>query len=165
MEETKIERVAKAAAKEAIAALKAEEKKNRKVKIYQNTKALMENYQRMVKSVQEGVSDLSDLTEEPIEGLPDDDSNVFVESIVRSKLRSLIMLAHVDKCLKLVEDEEYTRNSHERYLAFKYYYIDGLSHESISEVLNCTDRTSRRWINELTRNLSVYLFGVDALIL
>ena len=78
MEETKIERVAKAAAKEAIAALKAEEKKNRKVKIYQNTKALMENYQRMVKSVQEGVSDLSDLTEEPIEGLPDDDSNVLL---------------------------------------------------------------------------------------
>ena len=57
-EETKIERVAKAAAKEAIAALKAEEKKNRKVKIYQNTKALMENYQRMVKSVQEGVSSM-----------------------------------------------------------------------------------------------------------
>lgn len=164
MEETKIERVAKAAAKEAIAELKEEEKKNRKVKIYQNTKALMENYQRMVKSVQEGVSDLSDLTDDPVEGLTDE-TEVFIESIVRSKLRSLIMLAHVDKCLKLLEDEEYGRNSHERYLAFRYYYIDKMSHESISEILNCTDRTSRRWINELTRNLSVYLFGVDALIL
>lgn len=164
MDETRIEKVAKAAAKEAIAELKEEERKSRKVKIFRNTEALMKNYDRMVKSVQEGVSNLSDLTEDPIEGL-EDDSNMFIDSIVRSKLRSLIMLAHVDKCLKLLEDEEYERNTHERYLAFKFYYIDHMSHESISEVLNCTDRTSRRWVNELTRNLSVYIFGVDALML
>lgn len=161
MDETRIEKAAEAAAKEVIAGLKAEERKNRKVKIFQNTKALMENYERMVKCVNEGVSDFMD---ESVEGL-EDDSNVFIESIIKSKLRSLIMLAHVDKCLKLLEDEEYEKNSHERYLAFRYYYIDNMSHESIAEVLNCTDRISRRWVNELTRNLSVYLFGEDALML
>lgn len=75
------------------------------------------------------------------------------------------MLAHIDKCLKLLEDEEYGRNTHERYLAFTYFYLDKMTHESIAEVLNCTDRTSRRWITELTTSLSVYLFGVDALML
>lgn len=165
MNMTDAEKIAKQAAKEAIAEVKREERQKKKVKIFQNTKALMENYNRMVKSVEEGVSDLSSLTEEPIEGLDDDNANVFIESIVRSKLRSLVMLAHIDKCLKLLEDEAYRRNTPEKYLAFRYFYIDGMTHDSIAEVLNCTDRTSRRWVTELTGYLSVYLFGADALML
>ena len=157
------EKIAKQAAKEAIAEVRKEERQKKKVKIFQNTKALMENYNRMVKSVEEGVSALSSLTEDPIEGLEEDNVNIFVESIVRSKLRSLVMLAHIDKCLKLLEDEEYRRNTPEKYMAFRYYYLDGMTHDSISEVLNCSDRTSRRWITELTGSLGVYLFGVDAL--
>lgn len=165
MDTMQIEKLAKQAAKEAIAEVKKEERQKKKVKIFQNTKALMENYNRMVKSVEEGVSDLSSLTEEPIEGLGDENANVFIESIVRSKLRSLVMLAHIDKCLKLLEEEEYRRNTPEKYLAFQYFYIDGMTHDSISEVLNCSDRTSRRWVTELTGHLSVYLFGADALML
>jgi DNA-directed RNA polymerase specialized sigma24 family protein len=75
------------------------------------------------------------------------------------------MLAHIDKCLKLLEDEAYRRNTPEKYMAFRYFYMDGMTHESIAEILNCTDRTSRRWVTELTGNLGVYLFGVDALLL
>lgn len=165
MEPTSVEEIAKAAAKEAVAEIKREERKNRKVKIFQNTKVLMENYNRMVKNVEEGVSDLSDLTDDPIEGLEDDNENVFIQSIVKSKLRSLVMLAHVDRCLKLLEREEYEKNTPEKYMAFKYYYMDGMTFEDISEVLGCTDRTCRRWVTELTQILGVYLFGVDALLL
>lgn len=164
MEAKSIEEIAKMAAKEAVTEMKKEERQKKKVKIFQNTKVLMENYNRMVQSVQEGVSDLSDLTEDSVEGL-EDGANIFIESIVKSKLRSLVMLAHIDKCLKLLEDEEYRRNTHEKYLAFTYFYLDGMSHESIAEVLNCTDRTSRRWVTELTSILSIYLFGSDALML
>ena len=160
-----MDKIAKRAAKEAIAEAKKEERQQKKVKIFQNTKVLMENYRRMVQSVEEGVSDLSSLTEEPIEGLDDDNANVFIESIVRSKLRSLVMLAHIDKCLKLLEDEERRKNTPEKYLAFRYFYIDGMTHESIAEVLNCSDRTYRRWVSDLTGSLGVYLFGVDALML
>lgn len=165
MDAMEIEKLARQAAKEAIAEVKKEERQKKKVKIFQNTKVLMENYNRMVKSVEEGVSDLSNLTDEPIEGLDDDNANVFIESVVRSKLRSLVMLAHIDRCLKLLEEEAYRRNTPEKYLAFKYFYIDGMTHDSIAEVLNCSDRTSRRWVTELTGNLGVYLFGADALML
>ena len=164
MEAKSVEEIAKMAAKEAVTEMKKEERQKKKVKIFQNTKVLMENYNRMVQSVQEGVSDLSDLTEDSVEGL-EDGANIFIESIVKSKLRSLVMLAHIDKCLKLLEDEEYRRNTHEKYLAFTYFYLDGMTHESIAEVLDCTDRTSRRWVTELTSILSVYLFGADALML
>lgn len=165
MEPTSIEEIAKTAAKEAVTEIKRQERKNRKVKIFQNTKALMENYNRIVKSVEEGVSDLADLTDEPIEGLDDDNENIFIQSIVKSKLRSLIMLAHVDRCLKLLENEEYEKNTPEKYMAFKYYYMDGMTYENISEVLGCADRTCRRWVTELTQILSIYLFGADALLL
>ena len=80
MEAKSIEEVAKMAAKEAVSEMKKQEKKERKATIFQNTKVLMENYNRMVKSVQEGISDLSDLTDEPIEGL-EEGENLFVESI------------------------------------------------------------------------------------
>lgn len=165
MDSIEAEKIARKAAKEAIAEVKKEERQKKKIKIFQNTKVLMENYRRMVQSVEEGVSDLSSLTTDSIEGLDDDNANVFIESIVKSKLRSLVMLAHIDKCLKLLENEAYRKNTLEKYLAFKYFYIDGMTHENISEVLNCTDRTSRRWVSELTVNLGVYLFGVDALML
>ena len=64
-----------------------------------------------------------------------------------------------------MKDEERRKNTPEKYLAFRYFYIDGMTHESIAEVLNCSDRTSRRWVSELTGSLGVYLFGVDALML
>lgn len=163
MEPTSIEAIAKAAAKEAVAEMKREERRNKRAKLFQNTKALMENYNRIARSVEEGVSDLTDLTDEPVEGL-EDGTNIFIESIVKSKLRSLVMLAHIDKCLKLLERDEYEKNTPEKYLAFKYFYLDNMSHESISEILNCTDRTSRRWVTELTSILGVYLFGVDAIL-
>ncbi len=163
MEAKSIEEVAKMAAKEAVSEMKKQEKKERKATIFQNTKVLMENYNRMVKSVQEGISDLSDLTDESIEGL-EEGENLFVESILRSKIRSLVMLAHIDKCLTMLENEEYDVGTPEKYLAFRYHYLDGMTYESISEVYNYSERTARRWVSELTNKMSIYLFGVDALL-
>ncbi len=164
MEPTSIEEIAKLAAKEAVAEMKKEERKKKRAKIFQNTKALMENYNRIAKSVEEGVSDLSDLTEEPVDGL-EEGSNIFIESIVKSKLRSLVMLAHVDKCLTLLEQEEYRSNTPEKYLAFKYFYLDEMTYESIAEIYGYSERTARRWVTELLGIMSVYLFGADALML
>lgn len=164
MEPTSIEEIARLAAKEAVAEMRKEERKKKRAKIFQNTKALMENYNRIAQSVQEGVSDLGDLTEDPVEGL-EEGSSIFIESIVKSKLRSLVMLAHVDKCLVLLEREEYQNNTPEKYLAFKYFYLDEMTYESIAEIHGYSERTARRWVTELLSIMSVYLFGADALIL
>ena len=78
---------------------------------------------------------------------------------------SVVMIAHIDKCLKLLEYEEYRKNTPEKYLAFRYYYLDGMTYENIAEVYGYGDRTARRWVTELTSILSVYLFGADAIML
>lgn len=157
-------KLAKQAAHEAVREFQREEFKKKRVKIFQNTKKLMENYNRIRKAVEEGISELADVPdEEEIDGV--DQEDIVIESILKSKLRSIVMLAHIDKCLKLLEAEQYRKNTHEKYLAFTYHYLDEMSHESVAEILACADRTSRRWITEMTNILGVYLFGVDAILL
>lgn len=75
------------------------------------------------------------------------------------------MIAHIDKCLKLLEEEMIRKESPEKYEAFKSFYLDRGTQEDIAERLDTTDRTVRRWIFELTDILSVYLFGADAIML
>lgn len=163
MNQTTAEEIAVKAAKTAVKEHERQEQKAKRVKIFQNTKKLMENYNRICQSVEEGISDISELETDVDTGQFTEDE-IFINSILKSKLRSVVMIAHIDKCLKLLEEEELRKKTHEKYLAFTYFYLDGMTHESIGEVLGCTGRTSRRWIKELTLLLSIYLFGADAVI-
>lgn len=159
-----LEEVARLAAKEVLREHERQVRREKKVKVFQNTKKLMENYNRICQSVEEGVVELSDMDNgEELEEFTHED--ILIDSILKSKLRSIVMIGHIDKCLKLLEDEEIRKNTHEKYLAFKYYYFDGMTYESISEIYGYAERTARRWITELTNILSVYLFGSDAIML
>lgn len=158
------ELIAKTAAIQAVKEFQKSERKKKKIKVFQNTKTLMENYNRICQSVDEGISELSEVPTE-VDTSDFTDEDIFINSILKSKLRSIVMLAHIDKCLKLLEEEMYRKNTPEKYLAFTYFYLDGMTQENISEVLDCVDRTIRRWITELTNILGVYLFGVDAIML
>lgn len=158
------EQLAKTVALETVREYEKSQKKNRRVKVFRNAKKLMENYNRICQSVQEGVSELSDVDDgEDLEELSAED--IYINSIIKSKLRSIVMIAHIDKCLGLLEAEEYEKNTPEKYLAFKYFYLDRMTYDSIAEVYGYGERTARRWITELTNILSVYLFGADAIVL
>lgn len=164
MKQETAEEIAVRAAREAVKEHERQRRKDRRVRVFQNTKKLMENYNRICQSVEEGISDISEVdTEVSPEEFTSED--IYINSILKSKLRSIVMLAHIDKCLRLLEDEEIQKHTHEKYLAFTYFYLDGMSHESVAQVLNCTERTSRRWVTELTSILGVYLFGSDAILL
>lgn len=159
-----LEEVARLAAKEALKEHEKQLRREKRIKVFRNTKKLMENYNRICQSVEEGVAELSDMDNgDELEEFTEED--IFINSILKSKLRSIVMIGHIDKCLKLLEDEERRKNTHEKYLAFKYFYLDGMTYESIAEIYGYGERTARRWITELTGILSVYLFGADALML
>ena len=164
MEKEAAELLVRTAALEAVREFEKSQKKNRRVKVFQNAKKLMENYNRICQSVQEGVSELSDVDDgEELEELSAED--IYINSIIKSKLRSIVMIAHIDKCLKLLEDEMIRKETPWKYDALKYSYLDGQTQEDIAEKLDTTDRTVRRWISELTGILSIYLFGADAIVL
>ena len=156
------EQLAKTAAIEAVKEYNKNQKKIKRARVFQNAKKLMENYNRICESVEKGVAELSDMDNaDELEEFTAED--IFIHSILKSKLRSIVMIAHVDKCLALLEEEQQQRGTPEKYLAFKAFYIEEISQEDIAKDFSCTDRTIRRWITELTGILSIYLFGADAI--
>lgn len=164
MEKEAAELLVRTAALEAVKIFEKSQKKNNRAKVFQNAKKLMENYNRICQSVREGVSELSDVDDgADLEELSAED--IYINSIIKSKLRSIVMIAHIDKCLGLLEEEMIRKGTHEKYLAFKYYYLDDMTYENIAEVYGYAERTTRRWTTELTNILSIYLFGADAIIL
>lgn len=158
------EQLARTAALEAVKEFEKSQKKNKRVKVFQNAKKLMENYNRICQSVQEGVSELSDVDDgEELEELSAED--IYINSIIKSKLRSIVMIAHIDKCLGLLEEEQIRKESPEKYDAFKHFYLDEMTYEQMAEEYGYAERTARRWIVDCTNILSVYLFGSDAIML
>lgn len=126
------DQLARAAALETVKEFVKSQKKNRKVRVFQNAKKLMENYNRICQSVQEGVSELSDVDDgEELEALPAED--IYINSIIKSKLRSIVMIAHIDKCLGLLEEEMIRKDWPERYDAFKHFYLDDMTYEQMAE--------------------------------
>ena len=98
------EQLARSAALEAIKEFDKTQKKNKRVKVFQNAKKLMENYNRICQSVREGVAEIADM-DDPDELEEFTEEDIFINSILKSKLRSIVMIAHIDKCLSLLEEE------------------------------------------------------------
>jgi DNA-directed RNA polymerase delta subunit len=158
------EQLARTAALEAVKEFEKSQKKNNRAKVFQNAKKLMENYNRICQSVREGVSELSDVDDgEELEELSAEE--IYINSIIKSKLRSIVMIAHIDKCLKLLEEEQIRKESPEKYDAFRHFYLDEMTYEQMAEEYGYAERTARRWIVDCTNILSVYLFGSDAIML
>ena len=75
------------------------------------------------------------------------------------------MIAHIDKCLGLLEEEMIRKDWPERYDVFKHFYLDVMTYEQMAEEYGYAERTARRWIADFTVILSVYLFESDAIVL
>lgn len=162
MNRTTAEEIAEAAARKAVVEYAREREKENKKKVFQNTRILMKNYKSIKEHVENAITEAADM-EMDIEDDGVDKEELFIKSIKRSKIRSLIMISHIESCLRLLEKEERNKNTFEKYLAYTYYYIDEMEAESIGEIVGCDARTIRRWINECDRKMSIYLFGADAL--
>lgn len=158
------EQLVKSATLEAVQLYEKSQKKCNRTKVFHNAKKLMENYNRIHHGVMEGVPEISYLEgRSNLEKSSEED--MYINSILKSKLRSIVMIAHLDKCMKLLKEEQIRKNAPEKFEAFKLYYLDNVTQEEIAEILHSTDRTVRRWISEVTEILSVYLFGADAIVL
>ena len=93
------ETIATMAAKEAVKELRKELEKEKRVKTFRNTKKLLQNYNRICESVQEGISDLTEMdNSDELEEFTEED--IFINSILKSKLRSIVMIAHIEDVYK-----------------------------------------------------------------
>lgn len=151
-----INRAVKAAIKE----YDREQKEGNKNRVLHNTKLLMKHYNSLKLHADNAVYRVEDLKE--MDEYADED-RVYIASIMRSRLRTMIMVSHIEMALEELRDKKIKEGRYEQYRALELYYIEKHSCEEIEEDLNCGKNTPARWINSSMRDLSILLFGIDGL--
>jgi hypothetical protein len=147
------------AVKKAIKEYSKEQESKYKRKALHNTKLLLRNYRKIQISIDEAVSEVSQLEKECV--ILDDADELYIESIRRSKVKSLIVIAHIDKALVLVNEECKKKNVPEKYDAFVSCVLEDMTYDEAAVVYNSSKTSISRWINDLTREVSIQLFGVE----
>jgi DNA-directed RNA polymerase specialized sigma24 family protein len=161
--EEAINKAAKESAKEAIKEFDKEKRQEQRKKVFHNTKLLLSHYNDLKQHVENAIDDARQLETDLIQIGEIERDELYILSIKKSKTKTLIMIAHIDMALEILKQKQYKLCSPEKHAALEMFYIDEMTYEEIVEKLSCGERTARRWMNEMIEELSVYIFGVDAL--
>lgn len=153
------------AVREAIKEFDEKKKLEQKDKRLHNTRLLMRHY-NVLKDHVEKVDDknykyniLEDLDETDI-AMRD---KIWLESMFRTKIRTMKMLAYIDSALVVLK-EKYIKNCEEyKFKAFELCYFKELSNEEIMSKLNCGKNSPKKWTEMVMQDLSLLLWGIDAL--
>lgn len=102
------------------------------------------------------------------------EDDVFIDSIMRNKAATIIMIAHINTCLRLlcakvlkddkkIEDKTGSHNetNYNKYRLLKLVYFYGNDITTVGDQFYISEATARRWANEMIRELSVLLFGAS----
>lgn len=147
--------------KRAITEAVADEKRLRKQQIRHNTQVLMESYIEMKKHIENAISEAEEMEDDAFQIFKSE--NAHLESIRRSKLKTAMMIANIDKAMEELKKEQEEIGTLYKYEAFKEHYVEGVSWEEISDMMNCGKNTPARWSKEMIRKMSVKLFGIDGI--
>ncbi|SFC63359.1 helix-turn-helix domain-containing protein [Clostridium uliginosum] len=164
LEQVNIYKFIEKAVKVAIKEYDKEQKVIDEKRVFHNTKLLMKHYNDLKSHIVYSVSDINDITNsDKIELEKEDYDELYILSIKQSKVKTLIMISHVDVSLELLKKEQKRKGVIEKYLALEKIFIGEKTYEQIAEELNCGVITVRRWINEMLTELGIYLFGIEGI--
>lgn len=153
-----INRAADVAVKKYIESQKEEFKKNN----FHNTELLLKNYNGFVEHYKNAKDSIADI-EEDIERKDIDDDEIYIKSIRKSKFRTMIMIAHMEASISKLHAKMESKGQVEKIKIIQEVYFNGKSFIEIAKELSCSEASARRWKNEMIRELSVLLFGLDGL--
>lgn len=148
----------KDAAKEGVKEYKREEEKAARKNPYHDTYKLMKCYRAACFHIENAISDGNQLE---LDDMTDEQQETYIRSIRRTRFRTLLYTAHIDKCIDEIKRKYVEEGKPEMYKAFELYFMDGLGYEQIAEELNCSTATPRRWVNQIISELSVLLYGLS----
>jgi len=149
---------------------KNKELKSRQSKRLYNTKLLLQNYNVLKDHCEKSISNLKEITptENAIDILDSLDSSEgsYIESIKRSTTRTYVILSHIDVMMKFYK--AYCESSEKpeemrRYRVMKAIYLDDLKMMEVCVKENMDRSTYFRDINEISKKLSGFIFGIDGL--
>lgn len=161
MEREEIKELVTEAVRAVLAEQEQKKQQQERQQVLRNTRMLMEGYRAMKKHLESAISEIRELEKEEYSVFGEE--NRHLESIRQSKVRTALMIAHIDKAMEELKAEMELAGTSYKYEAFRMHYIEGLPFEDISERLNCGKNTPSRWIKDLIKRLSVKLFGIDGI--
>lgn len=153
-----VEQIVQKAAKAAVQEYKKQEEKDKRQNKYHNTFTLMKCYRDAVFHIENAISDGGQLE---FEGMTEEQQRVYLRSVRRSRFKTLIMTAHIDKALEEIEHRRKGEGREVEYIAFELYFMQGKDYTEIAEELETGKNTPRRWIKAIINELSVLLWGID----
>ncbi|MFR9071562.1 MAG: hypothetical protein ACLVIU_14460 [Paraclostridium sp.] len=160
-EEDLIKSMAKKVAKEALFEIESIKKDRR----FHNTKLLMENYKNLKEHVN-GIKEGINLKYEFRDGenlLCVKSEYLWLESLARSKARTIEMMEYVDSKIKYLIYEWENKNQYEVIDSFVMFYIENKTDEDVRQKYNCGQNTPKRWRDKILKELSILLWGIDAI--
>ncbi|MCM1220857.1 MAG: hypothetical protein NC548_40865 [Lachnospiraceae bacterium] len=155
---TDFEALIQKAARAAVQEYKRQEEKDKRQNKYHNTFTLMKCYRDAVFHIQNAVSDGEQLE---LKGMTEEQQRVYLESVRRSRFKTLIMTAHIDKAVEEIERRRKAAGREVEYKAFELYFMQGREYAEIAEELETGKNTPRRWVTAIINELSVLLWGID----
>ena len=114
--EAELEGLIQKAAKAAVSEFKRQEEKDKKRDKYHNTFALMKCYRDAVFHIEHAVSDGEQLG---LAGMTEEQQRTYLESVRRSRFKTLIMTAHIDKAIEEIERRRKEADREVEYRAFR----------------------------------------------
>ena len=96
-----------------------------------------------------------------LKGMTDEQQRTYLESIRRTRFKTLIMTAHIDKAVEEIERRREAAGRGVEYKAFEMYFMQGMDYAEIAEQLDTGKNTPRRWVTGIINELSVLLWGID----
>ncbi|MDP4144148.1 MAG: hypothetical protein Q8936_06630 [Bacillota bacterium] len=121
-----------------------------------NTRLLMKNYNKLKDHVDNVRADV----EFDIEYAED---KVWLTSVVRTKLRTMRMMAMIDSALAIIKEKARKDCIEYKYKAFELFYIDEKKNDEIIESLKCGKNQPKIWSDYILNELSIYLWGIESL--
>lgn len=151
-----IDEVISKAAREAIREYDKEKSMTQRDKRLHNTRLLMRNYNVL----KEHIENVSDDVEIKVDN---QDDEVWITSITRTKLRTMKMMAYIDSALKILEKRFRQSCEEYKYKAFTLYYLNEKTNEEIQDLLGCGKNSPKKWSDTAIEELSLLLWGIEAL--
>lgn len=137
-----------------------------KRKILYNTKLLLKNYNELKNHSINAI--YKNIDEEVIDRMNGEEANysddkIFIESIRNSKIKTLIIITHIDVALERVKQKHKIKGTIEKYKALELYYIKEKRKDDIAVELNCSTKSVSRWIKETEEDVAINVFGINTL--
>lgn len=151
--------LAQLAAAQTVQEMERRTRKQEQGRMLHNAAALMEHYRDLKAFPQLAISE----AEEARAAGTDVQGDGFVESVRASKIKTAIMVAHIDAALRDLERDAEQRGISYKFRAFHAKYIEGKTYEQIAEEINAGKNSPARWCKDMNAQLAVKLFGVDGL--